>query len=201
MQGRASSRPPWPFLKAHKGHVPLVTIDIGANNVDSCFSPTNGIDASCIANGLAAAQQDLPVILKQLRAADPHGLIVGMTYYDPSLAAWLTGTAGQAEAQASVQLANQFNAFLAHTYQVVGARVADVATAFHTNEFRTLPLVTVPLNVATICALTWMCAPAPYGPNIHANAFGYALIADTFADTIGSLPGPHAHRGEALLRR
>jgi hypothetical protein len=39
----------------------------------------------------------------------------------------------------------------------------------------------VPLNVARICQWTWMCAPPPVGPNIHANDAGYHVIADTFA--------------------
>jgi hypothetical protein len=34
--------------------------------------------------------------------------------------------------------------------------------------------------VATICQLTWECVPPPQGPNEHANAAGYHLIARTF---------------------
>jgi hypothetical protein len=39
----------------------------------------------------------------------------------------------------------------------------------------------VPLAVAQICKFTWMCAAAPRGPNIHANAQGYHKIAAVFA--------------------
>jgi hypothetical protein len=42
------------------------------------------------------------------------------------------------------------------------------------------PLV-IPLNAAVICQLTYMCAPAPVGPNIHATPVGYGFIAATFA--------------------
>jgi hypothetical protein len=37
-------------------------------------------------------------------------------------------------------------------------------------------------NVAFICQLTWMCAPPPEGPNIHANESGYGVIAQEFLD-------------------
>jgi hypothetical protein len=46
---------------------------------------------------------------------------------------------------------------------------------------------TVPLNVARICEWTWMCAPSPVGPNIHANATGYRHIAAAFERAIGRL--------------
>ena len=36
----------------------------------------------------------------------------------------------------------------------------------------------VPRNVARICQWTWECAPPPRGPNQHANAAGYRVIAD-----------------------
>jgi lysophospholipase L1-like esterase len=49
---------------------------------------------------------------------------------------------------------------------------------------------TVPLNVARICGWTWMCAPAPVGPNIHANAAGYQQIAAAFEQAIGCLGRP-----------
>ncbi|HUH80894.1 MAG TPA: hypothetical protein VLZ06_06165 [Solirubrobacteraceae bacterium] len=38
----------------------------------------------------------------------------------------------------------------------------------------------VPVAVAEVCRLTWMCAPAPVGPNIHANPTGYHVIAQAF---------------------
>jgi hypothetical protein len=76
-----------------------------------------------------------------------------------------------------------------------------VQDAFGTADFTdtaTLPGVgTVPLNVARICTWTWMCAPSPVGPNIHANATGYQVIAAAFARAIGEFP---RHRYQASLR-
>ena len=61
--------------------------------------------------------------------------------------------------------------------------------AFSSDDFATqVPLPgfgTVPLNVARICQWTWVCAPPPLGPNNHANAAGYGVIAATFAAELG----------------
>ena len=39
------------------------------------------------------------------------------------------------------------------------------------------PYGQVPVSVAMICEMTWMCAPAPQGPNIHPNHAGCAAYA------------------------
>jgi lysophospholipase L1-like esterase len=170
------------FLQTHK--VAFVTIDIGANNVDGCLSGAT-VDQTCVVNGLTAAGHDLPIILGTLRAAAPGVPIFAMNYYDPFLAAWLQGAAGHVLAQQSVALAGTFNALLGGIYGAFSVPVADVSTAFQTTNFNVLPFVGLPVNVAAVCSLTWMCAPAPVGPNIHANRLGYWLIATTFARAIG----------------
>jgi lysophospholipase L1-like esterase len=181
------------FIRAHHGEVGLITIDIGANNVDGCV--TNGaISQACDARGIAVMRHDLPLILGALRhAAGGHVLMAGMNLYDPFLSAYLTGAAGQAEATRSVTLAGQVNQLLAAGDTVFGVRTADVQDAFSTADFTdtaTLPGVgTVPLNVTRICTWTWMCAPSPVGPNIHANAAGYQVIAAAFERVIGKLCG------------
>jgi lysophospholipase L1-like esterase len=179
------------FLRAHHGETVLITIDIGANDVDGCV--INGaISQACVASGIAAVRHDLPLILRALRhAAGEHALIAGMNLYDPFLAAYLTGAAGQAAATESVTLAGQVNQLLAAIDQAFGARTADVQDAFSTADFtETATLLgTIPLNVARICEWTWMCAASPVGPNIHANATGYQVIAAAFEQAIGEFPG------------
>jgi hypothetical protein len=80
---------------------------------------------------------------------------------------------------------------LSAEYWLSGARVADVAGAFSSDAFTPLvpiaPGLTAPLNVARICQWTWMCAPKPVGPNIHANDAGYAVMATTFEGVIKPL--------------
>jgi lysophospholipase L1-like esterase len=177
------------FIRAHRGKVGLITLDIGANDVDGCVAG-GVISQTCVTSGIADVKHDLPLILGALRrAAGPRALIVGMSLYDPFLADYLTGAAGQAAAAQSVTLAEQLNGLLAAADKAAGARTAGVQDAFSTADFTdtaTLPGVgTVPLNVDRVCTWTWMCAPSPVGPNIHANATGYAVIAAAFERAIG----------------
>ena len=72
-------------------------------------------------------------------------------------------------------------------YGAFGVPVADVQSAFQTTNFASVPPLGVPVNVILVCSWTWMCAPAPVGPNIHANVVGYWVIAGSFAKVIGVL--------------
>jgi lysophospholipase L1-like esterase len=179
------------FIRAHRSQIALVTIDIGANDVDGCATVTS-LNQTCAAAGFASVTRNLPLILGALRAAaGGRTMIAGMNLYDPFLADYLTGAAGQALATASVSLDESLNQLLDGGYQAFGVRTADVQDAFSTTDFTdTAPLPgvgTVPLNVARICGWTWMCAPSPVGPNIHANATGYQQIAAAFERAIGCL--------------
>lgn len=171
------------FLHAHGKFTPLVTIDIGANNVDNCVSGAT-IDLACIDTGFAAAAADLPLVLKALHGASPSTRIVGMNYYDPYLAAWFAegGTFGPLSG-GSLALTASFNDELEGIYAAFGVPVADVESAFST--FITTGTPVVPLDVATICGFTWMCTAVP--PNIHANAAGYAVMAGAFDAQVGVL--------------
>jgi lysophospholipase L1-like esterase len=179
------------FIAAHRSQIALITIDIGANDIDVCASATS-ISQSCVVSGLQTIAHNFPLILGALRqAAGPRTEIAGMNLYDPFLAAYLTGSAGQQLATESVSVDQTLNQLLAQTDQAFGVQTADVQDAFSTTDFSTtvpLPGVgSVPLNVARICEWTWMCAPAPVGPNIHANATGYQVIARAFERAIGRL--------------
>ncbi len=48
----------------------------------------------------------------------------------------------------------------------------------------------LPLSVANICDFTYMCDPAPVGPDIHANRVGYSLIADTIEAALPQKTAP-----------
>ena len=173
------------YLATHPGQVSLVTIDIGANDLNPCLALTDPTAIQpCVEKAIPVAEQNLTSVLAGLRLAGYRGTIIGMTYYDPVLADWLTGTAGQQLAQASEPLLVAYNQGLTSVYDRFGARIADVFTAFDTSDFSTqvtLPGVgTVPANVARLCTWTWECAAPPVGPNEHANQAGYAAIARTF---------------------
>jgi lysophospholipase L1-like esterase len=166
------------FLHAHSRTTRLVTIDIGANDVQRCVSRNPlGIDLACVQAGLADVQRLLPQVLGQLHAAAPDARIVVANYYNPFLAAYLTGAAGQALAQQSVALQAALNGILAASAATVGAEVADGSTAFRSTVTAPVNVPAlggaVPTNVATICAWTWMCQLG----DIHANDTGYAVMA------------------------
>ena len=166
------------FLRTHRGSVKYLTIDIGANDIDPCAA-SGVIDQTCVQESLATIGRNLLAILISLRLAGGFGpQYAGMTYYDPFLAAWLLGPTGQALARESVQVANTLNGLETFEYRIFGMKVADVSGAFQTNNFTEVPFGsgTVPLNVATICTLTFECTLN----NIHPNVQGYAVIAGAF---------------------
>jgi lysophospholipase L1-like esterase len=173
------------FLRAHRDDVDLVTLDIGANDIEPCGSLA-GIDPGCVATAFGAVAANLPRILSAIRhAAGPDVPIVAMNYYDPFLVAWLLGPAGQDLAREATFTLGLFNAMLGGLYTAFRVPVADVAGVFHAAD----PLPPpgdpgVPLGALLLCQWTWMCAPPPVGPNIHANAEGYGVIAGAFLAVI-----------------
>jgi lysophospholipase L1-like esterase len=178
------------FLRAHHGHVLLVTLDIGANDTEDCGGLASLAAATCLRADIPGTVSHLSTILARLRAAGgPDTRIVGMSYYLPALAEWRNGTPGQAIAWFTERLAVGYNDLLARVYTTSGARVADVFGAFDTGNFSTrvtMPgLGTLPRNVALICQWTWQCAAPPRGPNQHANQVGYGVIAGAFLHAAG----------------
>ncbi len=166
------------FLRAHHNFTTLITIDIGANDVDQCV--VGGvIDFPCVQRGIDTMQQNLPTIYSSLRAVAPNAKIIAVNYYDPFLAAWLQGTPeGRSTAKASVSLDGSINTIVAGAANSVSGVVADVAATFKTTDFTRIldqPFGHIPVNVAKICQWTHMCTEG----DIHANDGGYAAIGRT----------------------
>lgn len=173
------------FLRAHGRFTRLVTIDIGGNDIAGCGFI--GLPKDCTDAGLAILSENLPRILRELRAAaGPDVPIVVLNYYDPFLALWLLDTPGssaddvyRALAVHSVDLLGEVNTVIAGASdgQDVDAAVADVAAIFSTEDFTTQVTLpgygTVPQNVARICLWTTMCTHRDF----HANPDGYAAMA------------------------
>jgi lysophospholipase L1-like esterase len=174
------------FLRAHRGRVSLVTIDIGANDPGSCLTRSSfGAVASCIVASFPGTLGNLRTIMATLRAAGSSRVrIIGMSYYVPALAQWRNGLPGEALARVIEVVVVGYNRLLTGVYHSFGARVADVFGAFHSGDFSGRVMLRgigpVPRNVAAICLWTWECASAPRGPNEHADAAGYGVIARTF---------------------
>lgn len=180
------------FLRTHHraGEVPLITLDIGANDVDGCAAAPNVVQ--CATAGVATIEHNLPIILRSLRRAAPNGTrFAAMSLYDPVLGGWFSPVpAEHALALLSVTLLRDVNAVLTSADRAAGFVTADVAGAF--DSYDTTSTVTwegepIPVDVARVCAWTWACSTPPSGPNIHANKNGYAIIARAFEQVIGRL--------------
>jgi lysophospholipase L1-like esterase len=178
------------FLKAHRGEVALVTLDIGANDVDGCVSDPAGV-ASCVAAGEASIAQNTPQILRGIkRAAGKGTALAAMNLYDPVLAYALQPSSPlYSLGEASVLLAKGVNTEIANADSAAGIKTADVQDAFDTFDLTPTPFGsgTADKNVVEVCTLTWACTPPPQGPNIHANAMGYTVIAAAFEGVLGRL--------------
>jgi lysophospholipase L1-like esterase len=170
----------------------MVTLDIGANDLVGCVSGGN-VDVGCVIRGSERIQSNLPVIMGRLRrAAAPDTPMAAMTLYDPFLQLYLL-PADQEEALAINGYARNINEGLVRLFRSSKFRVARVDQAFKSYDTADTTTLAgqpgqVPVAVAEVCRLTWMCAPAPVGPNIHANQAGYGVIAAEFAHAFGPLP-------------
>lgn len=185
-------------LTTNPGEVELITIAIGANDLLACdpSDPAPVVNA-CVAAQLGQIGANLPVIIGTLQTVAPDVPIVAMNYYNPNLAFWITGPAGQALADMTQSLTVAFNGTLQAVYDIFGVPVVDVADAF--NTFRTNG--NTPKNVREVCALTLMCErhrggyvlsdsdPNTPGPqtDIHPSDRGYDRIARAHLRLIGDL--------------
>jgi lysophospholipase L1-like esterase len=180
------------FLRAHHqpGEVPLITIDIGANDVDGCVTAPNL--ARCVIEGEASIKHNVPLILRGLKRAARRGAaFAGMTLYDPVLAGYFSSVSStRSLAAVSVALLKQVNGLIISADHNAGFRTADVADVFDSYDQALTVKYNgqlIPVDVARVCSWTWACTPPPSGPNIHANKNGYAEIAGAFERVIGRL--------------
>jgi lysophospholipase L1-like esterase len=180
------------FISKHHASIKLITIDIGANDLNPCVTLTNLTKlVKCLQKAFGVIKTNLATIMATLTAAGGSNLptTIGMTYYVPELAGWLKGTpAAKTLAKDSVALGQGFGSLLSGVYTAFGAKVADVFDAFQSTvpfskKVNTAAFGRIPLAVAYVCSYTWQCAPPPRGPNEHANILGYGVIANTFLTT------------------
>jgi lysophospholipase L1-like esterase len=174
-------------IRAH--HVVLITIDIGATEVENCRSG-RGFSSDCASRGYRSIRRNVPAIVRRLRAAagGRHIPIVGVGYYNYFLARWRLGRAGRAFARRSVPVEHRITRELIRAYRHVRVPVADVERAF--DGLAGWPFVDrrrwghVPLAVARVCDWTFACA-IPFDD--HANSRGYRVMGRATLRALGRI--------------
>jgi lysophospholipase L1-like esterase len=179
--GRTQVQAAVAFIKRHPGKVGLVTISIGGNDVDVCLATADPL--GCVRTNMVTATANLRKIVKRLRAAAGPGMqIIGSTYPDVALGAWvLPGTFGDNRFTLAAESVTAFrqviNPGLKRAYGSVGAQFVDVTAAIGAyGPFVTTndpPYGVIPVPVATVCRLTFFCSRV----DIHMTTAGYAVIA------------------------
>lgn len=170
------------FLHAHHNAVTLVTVDLGFNTLDVCFRHLD-IDLTCVDPQLTRLRQQLSQVMRSLTgAAGPHVTFIGVGHYNPYLTMSTKEGSREIFAANSVTALRRMNTTFSQVYASFKVPMADVATAFHEEDTRVIRVSkneSTTANVQYECKLTWMCAPKPFGPNIHPNNSGYQTIANS----------------------
>ena len=170
------------FLTAHRGHIGLITVSIGGNDVTACATQANPI--GCVATAVTGIKKNVTGLAVALRAAAGPGVpLVGLTYPDVILGEYVYPK--QPAPAAALTLAKLsvvafkllINPALTKSYATANGSLVDVTKATGayvplTRTVRYRPYGTIPAAVASVCRLTWFCAQG----NIHATTKGYTLI-------------------------
>lgn len=170
------------FIRAHAGHIGLITVSIGGNNVTACATASNPI--SCVATAVTDIKTDVKALAGALRkAAGPKVPLIGTTYPDVILGSYVYPSRPATTARITlakesvVAFRTLINPALQKAYGSVRGGFVDVtkATGAYGSLTKTTtlkPYGSIPVPVAKVCTLTWFCAQG----NIHAKTVGYNLI-------------------------
>ena len=167
------------FLRAHRGHVGLITVTIGGNDITSCSNRTDLV--ACFTAAISTIGRNVTTLASALRsAAGAHVPIIGLTYPDVLLGSWVypPSSPNHSLATESVTVFKTYvNPALAAAYEKPNATFVDItaATGAYTPLTQTTTLApygTIPVAVAQVCKLTWYCTHG----SIHANDDGYSFI-------------------------
>jgi lysophospholipase L1-like esterase len=170
------------FITAHLGHIGLITVSIGGNDVTACAGAANPIP--CVGTAVTGITTNVSSLASGLRAAaGPKVPIIGLTYPDVILGEYVYPS--QPATAARISLAtlsvtafkSLINPALSNAYTQALGSFVDVTTATGaytplTETVKLKPYGTIPAPVAKVCTLTWFCSKG----NIHAKTKGYTLI-------------------------
>lgn len=181
-QGAAALR----YVTDHRDAIGLVTVSVGGNDVTSCATEPDPM--GCVTAAVDGIKANLTPFLRELRAAAGANVrIVGITYPDVVLGAWVTGLPfARALAPLSVTaFRTLINPALAEAYGAVGGTFVDVTAASgaygsFSETTKLAPYGVLPVPVARVCELTFFCQYQ----DIHPTNAGYALIADLVLEAL-----------------
>jgi hypothetical protein len=140
------------------------------------------VDQDCVTRAFEHVQLQLPEVVTEIQAvATATTRIVGLNHYDPYVAQERGDPQERSFALQTVGVIGQLNDLLGQIYKRHGVEVANVAGAFSDVASGRSSLDP---EAAQMCALTWMCASPPFGPNPHPNDDGYRVIASAVASVI-----------------
>ena len=189
------------FISSHAGHIGLITVSIGGNDVTPCVNaapgnPVNGQTSTigCVAVGTSLITSNVATLVGDLHVAAGSSVpIVGLTYPDVLLGGWVyhpTTTAAAAQSLASLS-AEAFNLLInpalktAYTSVPGGTFVNVTNSKYWTTSLTKIstlkPYGKIPKAVVEICKLTYYCSLG----NIHANTKGYTDIGKLIKSALG----------------
>lgn len=175
-------------LREHQGRVGLVTVVIGGNDLAPCARKSETFEAlACASEAVSDVRANLAAILPTLREAAGDARIVGLTYPDVFLGAWVSPEFpdGQSLARFSVSLFRDFfNTALEAEYGKIDAEFVDITAT--TGGYGPLTDLTqdptygpIPTPVAKVCELTYFCEHT----DVHPTPAGHEAIATAVLTT------------------
>ena len=168
------------YLRKHHDVTTLVTVDLGYNTLDVCLRSLD-IDLTCVTRQLGLLRQQLDRVMRALtNASGPSVVLIGLGHYNPYLTKSTKEGAAEVFAKNSLVALRKMNQSLSQVYDSFKVRMADISAAFHEEDTRVVrnsKSEATTANVQYECKFTWMCAPKPFGPNIHPTNAGYLAIA------------------------
>lgn len=180
------------FITAHAGHIGLITVSIGGNDVTPCIAaapghPVNGATdpISCVSAGVGQITTNVTTLVNDLHTAAGSSVpIVGITYPDVLLGLWVhptfpaSATNQTLASESTAAFSLLINPALKAAYTgVANGRFVDVTMATgaytpFTKLMKVVPYGKIPKAVGLVCKYTWYCQLG----NIHANTLGYTEI-------------------------
>jgi lysophospholipase L1-like esterase len=177
------------YLSTHATTTSPITLNIGANDLlvflSSCGFGTPSYNATCVATGMAAAQNTIvnnnKAILEALQAVTPASasnyVVMGLYNPYPTLIN-VAGSTGDG------------------VIAGLNAKIKAVAEAHGAHFVNPLPVINPSGtaggpesgDIASVCALTLMCPGGTYNPatgDIHPSDKGYAALASLFESASG----------------